>query len=142
LEDKQSVDRQDKHISFVFPYLTWVDGRICRAEDPFYVVRKRRPGRLIQKNICKGTISQDFLLKVFFINHLPQASENNIRVILNLLENSQRYLQVKVYHAPLSTTPAVNFSTGTAGLVDTGGKFAASINKTCGKLPPISMNHQ
>jgi hypothetical protein len=58
-----------------------------------------------------------------------------------LLENSQRYLQVKV-HPLLSTTPAVNFSTDTAGLVDTGGKFAASVNNTCGNLPPISLNHQ
>ncbi len=29
----------------------------------------------------KGTVSQDFLLQVFFTNHLPQAPENNIRVI-------------------------------------------------------------
>ncbi len=68
---------------------------------------------------------------------------------MNLLENSQRYLQVKVHHALLSTTPAVNFSTDTAGLVDTGGKFATSVNNTGGKfaagvndtsgnLPPVS----
>ncbi len=34
-------------------------------------------------NICKGTVSRDFLLQVFFINHLPQAPENNIRIISN-----------------------------------------------------------
>jgi hypothetical protein len=50
-------------------------------------------------------------------------------------------------------TPLLNFATGTAGLVDTGGKFATSVNNTAGKfaagvndtssnLPPISMNHQ
>jgi hypothetical protein len=32
-------------------------------------------------NIYKGTVSRDFLLQVFFINHLPQAPENNIRII-------------------------------------------------------------
>jgi hypothetical protein len=33
---------------------------------------------------------------------------------------------------PVSTTPAANFatSTGTAGVVDTSGKFAAGVNKT------------
>jgi hypothetical protein len=31
----------------------------------------------------KGTVSRDFLLQVFFKNHLPQARENNIRVISN-----------------------------------------------------------
>ncbi len=40
LEDKQSVDRQDK--GTVLPYLT-ILGRIRRAEDPFYVVQKRGP---------------------------------------------------------------------------------------------------
>jgi hypothetical protein len=32
------------------------------------------------------------------------------------------------------TPAAVNFPTGTAGVVDTGGKFAASVNSTGGKL--------
>jgi hypothetical protein len=30
-------------------------------------------------------------------------------------------------------TPAANFATGTAGVVDTGGKFATGVNNTCGK---------
>jgi hypothetical protein len=42
---------------------------------------------------------QDFLLPVFFINHLPrQAPENNIRVIPNFLKNSRRSSQVEVHH--------------------------------------------
>jgi hypothetical protein len=32
------------------------------------------------------------------------------------------------------TTPAVNFPTGTAGVVDTGGKFATGVNDNCGKF--------
>jgi hypothetical protein len=47
--------------------------------------------------------------------------------LLKILYRSlQKYLQVKVhqYHLPLiSTTPALNFGTSTAGDVDTGGKF-------------------
>jgi hypothetical protein len=31
----------------------------------------------------KGTVSRDFLLQVFFMNHLPPSPENNIRVISN-----------------------------------------------------------
>ncbi len=38
--------------------------------------------------------------------------------------------------APLvSTTPAANFATGTAGVVDTGGKFATGVNDTGGTVP-------
>jgi hypothetical protein len=32
------------------------------------------------------------------MNHLPQAPENNTRVISNFFQNLQRYLQVKVHH--------------------------------------------
>ncbi len=33
----------------------------------------------------------------------------------------------------VSMTPAVNFATGTAGVVDTCGKFASDVNDTSGK---------
>jgi hypothetical protein len=37
--------------------------------------------------------------------------------------------------APLvSTTPAANFATGTAGVVDTRGKFSTDVNDTCSKF--------
>ncbi len=35
---------------------------------------------------------------------------------------------------PVSTTPAANFATGTAGVVDTGGKFVTGVNNTGGKF--------
>jgi hypothetical protein len=35
---------------------------------------------------------------------------------------------------PVSTTPAANFATSSAGVVDTGGKFATSVNSTSGKF--------
>ncbi len=48
----------------------------------------------------KGTMSWDFLLQVFFMNHLPppQAPENNARVISYFFENTRRYSQVNVHH--------------------------------------------
>ena len=38
----------------------------------------------------------------------------------------------------MSTTPAANFATSFACVVDTGDKFAAGINDTGGNLPPVS----
>ncbi len=51
---------------------------------------------------------------------------------------------------PASTTHAVDFAIGTAGVLNTGHKFATVVNNTgcqfitgdnntCGKLPPVSM---
>jgi hypothetical protein len=34
------------------------------------------------------------------------------------------------------TTPAANFATSSAGVVDTGGKFATGVNYTSGKFAP------
>jgi hypothetical protein len=39
---------------------------------------------------------------------------------------------------PVSTTPAENFATSSAGVIDTGGKFAVGVNNAGGKLPPVS----
>jgi hypothetical protein len=42
---------------------------------------------------------------------------------------------------PVSTTPAANFATSSACVLDTGGKFATAVNDTGGKggkLPPVS----
>jgi hypothetical protein len=39
---------------------------------------------------------------------------------------------------PVSTTPAANFATSSACVVDTGGKFAPGVNDAGGKLPPLS----
>jgi hypothetical protein len=38
----------------------------------------------------------------------------------------------------LSTTMAANFATSTAGVVDTGGKFATDVNDTGANLSPVS----
>jgi hypothetical protein len=39
---------------------------------------------------------------------------------------------------PVSTTPAADFATIFASIVDTGGKFAIGVNDTEGNLPPVS----
>jgi hypothetical protein len=46
----------------------------------------------------KGTVSQDFLIQVFSMNHSPRVPEINIKVISNFFENPLRYLQVKGHH--------------------------------------------
>jgi hypothetical protein len=67
----------------------------------------------------KGTVSRDFLLQVFFMNHLPPSPKNNIReVISNFFENSQRYSQVKLHHR--YQRHGVKCATCTAGVVDMG----------------------
>ncbi len=74
-----------------------------------------------QGSVIKGTVSRDFLLPVFFTNHLPEALENNIRVISNFSQ-----ILAEIFDSPGApselTTPAANLATGTAGVVDTGGK--------------------
>jgi hypothetical protein len=40
---------------------------------------------------------------------------------------------------PVSATPAANFATSFASVVDTGGKFATGVNDTAAaNLPPVS----
>jgi hypothetical protein len=67
----------------------------------------------------KGTVSRDFLVQVFFMNHLPSFLPSTTPVA-NL--------------PPVSTTPAANFATSSPCVVDTGGKFATGINDTSGKF--------
>jgi hypothetical protein len=58
--------------------------------------------KMLLENI-KGTVSHDFLLQVFFMNH-PQAPENNIRVISNFFQKFAKIFASQ--GAPLmSTTP-------------------------------------
>jgi hypothetical protein len=38
---------------------------------------------------------------------------------------------------PVITTPAAYYATGMTGVVDAGGKFAAGVIDTHGKLPPV-----
>ncbi len=84
----------------------------------------------------KGTESRNFLFQVFHESSFPKPLKITAS---NFCENLLRYLQVKVHHRYQQhqwqiATRAANFATGTAGVVDTGGKFAISVNDTGGKF--------
>jgi hypothetical protein len=57
-------------------------------------------------------VSRDFLLQVFSWITVPQAPDNNIKIISNFFENSRRYSQVKVLILPaiplVLLTPVAN----------------------------------
>jgi hypothetical protein len=79
----------------------------------------------------KGTVSQDFLLQVFFI--FPQATDNNIRVISN-------FSIIRGDIRKSRGTTGINDTGGKffhwyrcAAVVDTGGKFATGVNDNGGK---------
>jgi hypothetical protein len=70
----------------------------------------------------KDSVTRFVCFRFFSRIIFPQAPENNVRLISIFFENSRRYSQVEGA-IPVSTTPTVNFAIGTAGVVDTGGKF-------------------
>jgi hypothetical protein len=65
------------------------------SAQPLVVCKFSRPGDI---EAFAGTVSREFLFRVLSRIIFPQASENNISVILNLSEKSRRYSQVKVHH--------------------------------------------
>jgi hypothetical protein len=71
------------------------------------------------------------------MNHLPLSPENIIRVISNFFEKISEIF-VSQGAPPVSTKPAANFATGTAGVVATSGKFATNVNIPVANLPPVS----
>jgi hypothetical protein len=85
----------------------------CDNENVFFLT-------LVQYlSYVKGTVSRDFLLLVFFLNQFPP---------------SPRVFQ------PVSATPAANFATSFASVVDTGGKFATGVNDTGGSKFAAGIN--
>ncbi len=84
---------------------------LCRND--LYLESKNRS---IFRIPLKGQCHEIFCFRLFAWITFHQAPENDIRVISNFVENSRRYSQVKVHR----------------------GKFAAGINDTSGKLPPVS----
>jgi hypothetical protein len=69
--------------------------------------------------MSRDLFASGFFSRIIFLH----APENNVRLISIFFENSRRYSQVQ-RAMPVSTTPAVNFAIGTAGVVDTGSKFS------------------
>jgi hypothetical protein len=96
--------------------------------------------------LLKEQCHEIFFLLVFFTNQFPYP----IRTVSNFL---QKFAEIFASQAPLvsttltanlppvSQTPAANFATSSASVVDTGGKFAtgvsgkfvAGVNDTSGK---------
>jgi hypothetical protein len=69
------------------------------------------------------------------MNHLPQHPENNTGV-----KFFRKFAEIFASQGapPVSTTSAAYFATSSAGIVDTGGKFATGVKDTGGNLPPLS----
>ncbi len=89
--------------------------------------------------LFKGTVSQDFLLLVFFMNQFPPSS----RVFhLDHLKFFRKFEEIFARQGapPVSTTPVANFSTIFAGIVDTGGNLPPVSTTTAANLPPVSNN--
>ncbi len=55
----------------------------------------------------KGTVSRDFLLQVFFMNHLPQA----LKIALGSFRFFRKFAEIFESQGapPVSTTPVANF---------------------------------
>jgi hypothetical protein len=100
-----------------------------------------------------GTVSQDFLLLVFFhesVSPQPQSIPLRPFRFFSKIRGDIRQGSTPVSMTPeaklppllttpaanlqpVSTTPAANFSTIFASVVDTGGKFATGVNDAGGK---------
>jgi hypothetical protein len=93
-------------------------------------------------------VSRDFLLLVFLMNQFPPSPrvlhEDRFDFFRKFAEiiASQGAPPVSTTPAakllPVSMTPAANFSTNFASVVDTGGKFATGVSDAGGKLPLVS----
>jgi hypothetical protein len=97
----------------------------------------------------KGKVSQDFLLLGFFTNQFPPSLRVSLTTVSIFF---RKFAEIFTSQGapPVSTTlvailprvsitPAANFATSFAGVVDSGGKFATGVNDTGGKLSPVSM---
>jgi hypothetical protein len=78
--------------------------------------------------VFKETVSQDFLVQVFFMIIFPQAPENNMGIISNFSKICEIFASQGAplvsstpgaNWPPVSTTPTVNFAAGTAGVIGT-----------------------
>ncbi len=94
--------------------------------------------RILLDRPFKGTVSRDFLLLVFFMNQFPPHPRvfhlDHFKFFRKFAEifASQGAPPVSTTSVatPVSTTPAANFYTIFASVVDTGGKFATGLNDT------------
>ncbi len=95
--------------------------------------------------LVKGTVSRNFLPGVFSWIIFPQAPEKSIKsfqIFSKIYGGKWRWTtsinDTGDNFPPVSTKLEANFATGTAGVVDTSGKFATGVVDTGGNLPPVS----
>ncbi len=124
-----------------FVLYAWTTLVIKFSLDPYLYCNEK----ILTPNLDNWQCHKIFCFRFFSWIILPQAPENDIKIISNFFENSQRYLQVKVHLSindtsmtrganlllvsttpvanfwQISLTPGANFVTGTAGVVYTSG---------------------
>jgi hypothetical protein len=86
--------------------------------------------------LFKGTVSRDFLLLVFYESVSPQPQSIPLRPF-------QIFSKIRGDIRKSRCTAGVNdtggkFATSSPCAVDTGGKFATGVNDAGGKLPPVT----
>ncbi len=69
----------------------------CGGDSPCLKKTLRLISSVEETPLLKGTVSQDFLLLVFFMYQFPPAPEYSIKSVLNFFKNLRRYFQVKVH---------------------------------------------
>jgi hypothetical protein len=85
----------------------------------------------------KGQCHEIFCFRFFSGINFPQAPEKFAEIFASQgAPPVSMTLVAKL--PPASTTPAANFATISACVVDTGDKFATSVKDADGKLPPVS----
>jgi hypothetical protein len=88
---------------------------------PVPPLRKRN---IFQEAQVKGTVSGDFLIQVYFVNHLLPDPCSFVSAVSIIFENSRRYSQLKE-HRRRHRNWCDKF---TAGIEVTSGKFTADVN--------------
>jgi hypothetical protein len=87
--------------------------------------------------LLKGQCHEIFDFRLSTWISLPQAPEYTIRAVSNFFENSRRYSQLKVPMEKIFNLKNFHYFVWTpAGVVDTGGNFAAGVVDPGGKFPP------
>ncbi len=119
--------KQNIYIYFSLrPSRLWILKPAARVYKVLIQFHSRRNIFISRPSPLKGQCHEKSCFRFFSCIIFPQAPEKNITAISNFFENWRRYSEVKVHHRyqrpPVSTIPAANFATGTAGVVVTGGK--------------------
>jgi hypothetical protein len=83
----------------------------------------------VARSTVKGAVSRDFLFLVFFMNQFPPSPMQSLPLRPFRIFSKIAEIFASQGAPPVSTTPAANFSTIFANVVDTGGKpWAANIS--------------